>query len=101
MLADKDVAGVVGALADGIDIWHTAGLVEERGADAAAVAAQVRSAVDSHAVHEYATVAAALIGATAAAAPGERIVVFGSFYTVAIAMDPRHSAWWRTGSGAG
>jgi dihydrofolate synthase/folylpolyglutamate synthase len=100
MLADKDVAGVAGALADTVHIWHVAGLAVERGAGAEHMAAQVRAAVGGGAVHGYATVDEALAGAAAAAGPADRIVVFGSFYTVAAALEPRNSVWWRQTGGA-
>jgi dihydrofolate synthase/folylpolyglutamate synthase len=96
MLEDKDVAGVVRALAGAVDVWHVAGLAVERGAGAAQLAAQVRAVVGGHAVREYETVAAALAGAVAAAGSADRVVACGSFYTVAAALAPDNSAWWRT-----
>jgi dihydrofolate synthase/folylpolyglutamate synthase len=95
MLADKDVSGVARALADTIQVWHVAGLSVERGADAAHMAAQVRAGVGGQPVNEYAEVSMALEGAAAAAGPADRIVVFGSFYTVAVALAPDNDGWWR------
>jgi dihydrofolate synthase/folylpolyglutamate synthase len=95
MLADKDMNGVARALADTIHVWHVAGLSVERGASAVQVAAQVRAGAGMQAVNEYAEVSTALEGAAAAAGPADRIVVFGSFYTVAVALAPDNDGWWR------
>lgn len=94
MLADKDQAAVVQAMAEAVDVWHVAGLAGERGSDAAALAAAVRGSVGERPVFTYDEVAQALAGAAAAAAAGERIVVFGSFYTVAAALQPAQRAVW-------
>jgi dihydrofolate synthase/folylpolyglutamate synthase len=95
MLADKDLSGVARALADTIHVWHVAGLSVERGAGLAHMVAQVRAAAGGQAVNEYAEVSMALEGAAAAAGPADRIVVFGSFYTVAAALAPDNDGWWR------
>ena len=87
MLADKDMAGVAAAMAETVTLWHVAGLDGERGTTAQQLAQQVRAVVPGSAVHEYATVAAALAGAELAAGPADRIVVFGSFHTVAAALE--------------
>lgn len=95
MLADKDMAGVARAMAGLVDVWHVAGLSCERGAAAEQLAQQVRSVVREQPVHDYATVSAALAGAVGKAGAADRIVVFGSFHTVAAALAPRNEAWWR------
>lgn len=82
-LADKDAAGVVDALAAQVDEWHLAGLAGvARGLDAAALGERLAgTAAESAARHD--DVAAAIIAARAAAAPGDRILVLGSFHTAA------------------
>lgn len=82
-LADKDAAGVVGALAAQVDEWHLAGLAGvARGLDAAALGEHLAgTAAESAARHD--DVAAAIAAARAAAAPGDRILVLGSFHTAA------------------
>jgi len=95
MLADKDVSGVANALADTIHVWHVAGLSVERGASAEHMAAQVRAVAGGQVVNEYAEVSKALEGAVATAGPADRIVVFGSFYTVAVALAAHNDGWWR------
>ncbi|WP_407354333.1 bifunctional tetrahydrofolate synthase/dihydrofolate synthase [Luteimonas sp. R10] len=86
-LADKDVAGVVAALAGGVDAWHLAGLPQAgaRGLDAEALAARLAgTAADDAARH--AGVAQALAVARAEARAGDRILAFGSFRTAAAAL---------------
>ncbi|TKS54557.1 bifunctional tetrahydrofolate synthase/dihydrofolate synthase [Luteimonas yindakuii] len=86
-LADKDIAGVVAALADVIDGWRIAGLAGAGGRALAvdAFAQRLRGTAAAQATPS-ATVDDALAAALAAAAPGDRIVVFGSFHTAAEAL---------------
>jgi len=93
MLADKDSVGVARALAGTVDVWHVAGLTCERSAPAGQLAAQIRAVAGEHAVHEYAAVSAALAGAAQTAGTSDRIVVFGSFYTVAEALQSPNDDW--------
>jgi dihydrofolate synthase / folylpolyglutamate synthase len=82
-LRDKDVAAVVQAVADGIDAWHLAGLdASGRGQDAAQLAARLHGTAAEHG-RQHPDVATALHAAIAQARPGDRILVFGSFHTVA------------------
>jgi len=84
ILADKDLGGVIDAMAGRIDGWFVAAPGSERAAGAADVARalQARNA----AVRSFATVTAALDAARREAGPDDRIIVFGSFYTVAEAL---------------
>lgn len=93
MLEDKDAAGVVAALQGVVDEWHLAGLQVERGASVAQLAERLRSVLGAQPVRGYDTVPAALHGAAAAAGAAGRVVVFGSFYTVAAALAPENAAW--------
>ena len=83
-LADKDARGVVDALAGRIDRWHLAGLVGvgPRSQPVEALAARLADTPAAHAAH-HDDVARALDAAIAEAAPGDRILVFGSFHTAA------------------
>lgn len=81
MLEDKDIPGVVETLAKQIDTWHIAPLPTTR----AAPIEQLRSALSGHVTHEYSDIPHALHGARTQALPNDRIVVFGSFHTVAAA----------------
>jgi dihydrofolate synthase/folylpolyglutamate synthase len=81
IMADKDVAGVLARIAPLVDAWHCCDLPNARALSAAALAAQV-AAVSPAPVQTHAGPAQALQAAVAAADPADRIVVFGSFYTV-------------------
>ncbi|MFO1352442.1 MAG: bifunctional tetrahydrofolate synthase/dihydrofolate synthase [Gammaproteobacteria bacterium] len=85
MLRDKDCARVAEALRERIDGWYSATLDGARGQTGEALAAVLREA-GAHAVRAFATVADACRAAREDAAPGDRIVVFGSFHTVAAAL---------------
>lgn len=89
MLADKDQRAVVEAMAAVVDEWHVAGLSGERGTPAEHLAAVVHEVATERPVRAYADVPTALHAAQATAAPGDRIVVFGSFHTVAAALQHR------------
>lgn len=85
MLADKDLSRIFGQMPDVIDLWYPAGLEVFRGADAKTL---LHALAGQGIVAEqgYASVDEALAAARASARPGDRIVVFGSFYTVAEAL---------------
>ena len=86
-LADKDVAGVVGALAGDVDEWHLAGLEHvPRGLGADALGERLAGTPASSAAR-HAGVAEALDAVRAASAAGDRILVLGSFHTAAAALD--------------
>jgi dihydrofolate synthase/folylpolyglutamate synthase len=85
MLADKDQASVVRELVPVVAAWYVAGLDVYRGSDAATLA-DVIASTSSQPVHRCSTVAEALQAARKEACSGDRIVVFGSFYTVAEAL---------------
>jgi dihydrofolate synthase/folylpolyglutamate synthase len=86
-LGDKDVVGVVSALAPAIDAWHLAGLAEAgpRGTDVDGFAARLSDTAAATATR-HATVADALRELRRDARPGDRILVFGSFHTAAAAL---------------
>ena len=86
-LSDKDVAGVVEAMAAVVDQWHLAGLADAgpRGGDVEALAARLSGTAAADGVR-HATVAQALDAARAQAQPGDRVLVFGSFHTAADAL---------------
>lgn len=91
-LADKDAAAMVDALAGSVAGWHLAGLDGmARGQDVEAFAARLSSTAAATASRD-ARVADALARALAAAAPGDRVLVFGSFHTAAAALAALHSA---------
>jgi dihydrofolate synthase/folylpolyglutamate synthase len=92
-LSDKDVAGVVQALDGKIVRWSLAGLEPDapRGQDAAALA-DALAGTDAASGARFDTVADALAAVLEQANPGERVLVFGSFHTVAQALAVLDSA---------
>lgn len=89
MLADKDIAGVVSELREEFDHWMVAGLAGPRGLTGDELAAQLTAGGCSGKVSVFADVAAAYQAACNKAAENDRIVVFGSFHTVAEVMLAR------------
>jgi len=86
MLADKDIAGVVEAIRARVDHWYVAPLPGPRGATAAQMrAALLWAGVVPAAVRTFAAMGEAVAAARADAGEADRIVVFGSFLTVAAA----------------
>ena len=83
MLGDKDVAGVVRLLRDRVDHWLLASLPGPRGLSAARLAEILREVGVSGDVREHDSPQAAYQVAREGAAEGDRIVIFGSFLTVA------------------
>jgi dihydrofolate synthase/folylpolyglutamate synthase len=83
-MRDKDLAGVLKPIAPLVDAWYLADLPIARAAraDELRPVAEAASAGRQVALSTHADPAAALAAALAAADPADRIVVFGSFYTV-------------------
>ena len=82
MLADKDIIGTLGALVAIIDKWYPATLAVPRGATADRLVEALAS-FQVIAAGAYADVPKALAAARSQATIRDRIVVFGSFHTVA------------------
>lgn len=87
MLGDKDIGGVVDAMRGRIDRWFVAAANVERAAPAQRVAEILAQRGLEGATRTFATVPAALDAARREAGPDDRIVVFGSFHTVAEALQ--------------
>jgi dihydrofolate synthase / folylpolyglutamate synthase len=89
ILKDKDITGVVQELAEVVDAWHVADLATERATALTLLAAEVRAQVAAPVLAHEAGIAAAYRTAMAQARPGDRVLVFGSFHTVAdvLALD--------------
>ena len=86
MLKDKDVAGVVHEMMWQVDVWLLAGLSAPRGASADELSAIVQQEIVEGEVLCFATVTEALHHACKVADENDRIVAFGSFYTVSEIM---------------
>lgn len=88
MLADKDIDGVIAALRERIDQWYIAPLPAPRGASADRLAVRLRRAgVAEGAVRSFDSVAQAFRAARDEAQETDRIAAFGSFLTVAAALE--------------
>ncbi len=83
-MRDKDIATLLQHIAPLVDSWHLTDLPLARAARADELVEAVRAATGARPVplHSHASPAEALAAAAAAADPADRIVVFGSFYTV-------------------
>jgi dihydrofolate synthase/folylpolyglutamate synthase len=87
MLADKDIDAVIAAVRARIDRWYVVSLPGARGASAAQLRERLlRADVDAASIHAFDDVIAAYEAATFSAGEADRIVVFGSFLTVAAAL---------------
>ncbi len=83
MFRDKAAEEVARALAPRLDRWYLGGLQGPRGQSAADLAGRIRSAVPVAEIREHGSVSEAYAAARREAQPGDRLVVFGSFQTVA------------------
>lgn len=89
MLKDKDVPGVVKALDHYIDIWFVAGLPVPRGATADELIKVLDQAGVRGEIVRFRDTAQAIVHACNVAGENDRIVAFGSFFTVSEAMRAR------------
>ncbi len=87
MLADKDVDGVIAAVKSRVDRWYVATLPGPRGASAAGIrAGLVGAGIAPLSIWMFDDIASAFAAARVAVSEADRIVVFGSFLTVAAAL---------------
>lgn len=86
-LSDKDVEGVVAVLQNEVAHWHLAGLADAgaRGQSVEVLAQRLAASAAGNGSRD-ATIDAALQAARAAAQPGDRLLVLGSFHTAAEAI---------------
>ncbi|OIQ96473.1 bifunctional protein FolC [mine drainage metagenome] len=89
MLKDKDMDGVARALDDQVDVWLVAGIDAPRGATVAELAQVLQGAQVRGEVAACASIADAMHEASRRAGENDRILTFGSFYTVAEVMRAR------------
>ena len=83
MLKDKDIDAVIDIIRGRIDHWHIASLPGERGASAELLATKLRAHGLGDRFSAYTNIAGAFDGARERAGQNDRILVFGSFLTVA------------------
>ncbi|MDH5765657.1 MAG: bifunctional tetrahydrofolate synthase/dihydrofolate synthase [Gammaproteobacteria bacterium] len=86
MLADKAVDTVVELLSPVIDNWYLAGLDVPRGLDHESLLKIVKHGLSDDKLSAHVTVSAACSQAFEEADPDDRIIILGSFYTVAEAI---------------
>lgn len=87
MLSDKDIASVVEILHAAIDEWHIAPIDHPRAAALSHLHACVAKQVSEAHIHLHADLPEALRFATKNAAKNDKIIVFGSFFTVAAILE--------------
>jgi len=87
MLADKDIVGTLQPLKGKIDVWHVATLDGPRGTSAETLAGIIVGAGLGGEVVCYPSPVVAMQAAKGGATESDRILAFGSFYTVAGALE--------------
>ena len=87
MLSDKDIAASLLPLKGRVDCWHLASLGGPRGTSAETLAALVAEAALGGEVVCHASPHEAMQAAKGQAGESDRILAFGSFYTVAGALE--------------
>jgi dihydrofolate synthase/folylpolyglutamate synthase len=98
IMQDKDIDGVIAAIAPHIDHWCVADLPSPRSASASELASKLAASkpagtkADEFSATAFANPAEAYANALSRAGENDRIVVFGSFYTVAGVMAARKSS---------
>ena len=86
MLVDKDIAGVVAAVSKEVDSWYVASIHNARGANAQQLADLIQLQAPDGDIRRFADVTSAYLQACMDASENDRIIVFGSFFTVADVM---------------
>ena len=93
---DKDIDGVIAAMSEHVDHWCLTDLPSARAASASELAAKVQIVQEEKAersINIFQDPAAAYANAVSRAGENDRIVVFGSFLTVAGVMAARKSSF--------
>ena len=92
MLADKDIEGVIRKLIGEIDAWYLADIHSPRGAKANDLQKILLKHAKKSSIQLFTDVGAAIDVAYKNAAKNDRIIVFGSFYTVADAIASKFNS---------
>ncbi|MGP1718093.1 MAG: bifunctional tetrahydrofolate synthase/dihydrofolate synthase [Methylophilus sp.] len=93
MLSDKDIAGVVDILHDVIDEWDIAPIQHPRAASVEYLQACLAQQVAEQQLKVHADLPAALRSCYKKAAKNDKIIVFGSFFTVAAILEITPDQW--------
>ena len=97
MLADKDIAGVVNAIADQVDEWYVSGISHIRGAAGVQIKEMILSELPGASIRLFHDVANAYAEACIDANENDRIIILGSFFTVAEVMRALQTATLKNG----
>ena len=89
-LADKDLAGISAPVAPYLLDWHLGPITDAgpRGLEVEELARRLGEHLPAEILHPHRSLAEALAAATRQAGPDGRVLVFGSFHTVAEALAP-------------
>lgn len=93
MLADKDIRGVIEAVNNEIDVWYVASIDHARGASASVLAKYIAQVNPQAKIYQFDTVTQAFQQACRAleacedAHENDKIITFGSFFTVSAVMQ--------------
>lgn len=93
MLSDKDIASVVDILHEAIDEWHVAPIQHPRAASIDYLQSCISQNVPPDNIYVYADLPAALQAGYKKAAKNDKIIVFGSFFTVAAILELTPDQW--------
>jgi dihydrofolate synthase/folylpolyglutamate synthase len=91
ILQDKDIAGMLSRMKPHIDHWHVASLNAARSRRAEDLSLSLTT-LGVTSIHRYVSIAAAYTSALSQAQPGDDVIVFGSFYTIAEVLQERAQA---------
>ncbi|ERS81560.1 folylpolyglutamate synthase [Marinobacter sp. EVN1] len=86
-LGDKDVEGVASSMSSVVDQWYLAGLDIPRGLDSDRLMKRISTVPLKGRPGAFGSVSGALAAAMGEARSGDRVIVFGSFFTVALARQ--------------
>ncbi len=87
MLSDKDIGAVIDAMAARVDRWHVAAVRGERAASVSRMTDLLAGRGLASRTRAFASVGLAYEAARREAGPNDRILVFGSFLTVAEVLE--------------
>ncbi len=93
MLSDKDIASVVDILHAVIDTWHIAPIQHPRAASMDYLHASLSQKVPLAQIHLHTDLPAALHAAYKKAAKNDKIILFGSFFTMAAILELTPDQW--------
>ena len=87
-LADKDIAGIVAPVAPHVSAWHLGPITDAgpRGLAVDELARRLAEQLPADILHPHRSLVDALAAATRDAGPAGRVLVYGSFHTVAEAL---------------